>query len=76
MNNYGSLTPFTGPVTRVGVHKVTVHDAEAVRQVMRGDVKIVDEWQGRTTSVVSRAHMVVQGCRIPAGTLIVLDESV
>lgn len=61
------------PVTRIGIHSVAVHDAIAEREVLEGDIKVMETGIRGPTKVMSKSEMMVRGYIIPFGTLIVLD---
>lgn len=63
-------------VTRIGIHSVAVHDAIAEREVLEGDVKVMETDVRGPTKVMSKSEMMVGGYIIPSGTLILLDVPV
>jgi hypothetical protein len=64
----------TEPLTRVGLHQVAVHDGTLIKQILMGDIKIIENDANGITRVMLRSNTSVGGHMAPGGTLVMLDQ--
>jgi hypothetical protein len=53
---------------------VAVHDGALVKEILMGDVKIIEKGANGVSQVMMRSNTNVDGYMIPAGTLVMLDQ--
>jgi hypothetical protein len=56
------------------LHQVAVHDGALVKEILMGDVKIIEKGANGVSQVMMRSNTNVDGYMIPAGTLVMLDQ--